>query len=60
MEKLDFPIKKIFGFQEKEGFLQKRLGKPAREGDFFSFPVYRHTVKQEQYSFRGNVRGRDM
>ena len=56
MEKLDFPIKKSSGFRKRRNFCKKVWSNRQGKGDFFSFPVYRHTVKQEQYSFKCNER----
>ena len=51
MEKLDFPMKNL-RVSEKEEFLQKRFRETGKgKDDFFFLPAYRHTVKQEQYSF---------
>ena len=38
----------------KEGFSTIRVRETGKgKDDFFFLPAYRHTVKQEQYSFKG-------
>ena len=53
MEKLDFPMKNLQALGKGE-ILAKRFREPGKgKDDFFFLPAYRHTVKQEQYSFKG-------
>ena len=50
MEKLDFPMKNLQALGKGE-ILAKRFRETGKgKDDFFS---YRHTVTQEQYSFKG-------
>ena len=50
MEKLDFPIKNLQASEEGGIFAKKVWETGKGKDDFFS---YRHTVTQEQYSFKG-------
>ena len=51
MEKLDFPMKNLQALGKGE-ILAKRFRETGKgKDDFFFLPAYRHTVKQEQYSF---------
>ena len=53
MEKLDFPMKNLQALGKGE-ILAKRFRETGKgKDDFFFLPAYRHTVKQEQYSFKG-------
>ena len=53
MEKLDFPMKNFQALGKGE-ILAKRFRETGKgKDDFFFLPAYRHTVKQEQYSFKG-------
>ena len=51
MEKLDFPMKNLQASEEGGIFAKKVWGNRQGEGRLLFLPAYRHTVKQEQYSF---------